>query len=147
VTGPLSEAVAAADDMDDAVHGEKAVDPSIVIACTRRIVACLRDAEPPYGGGQAGGKEPGEIIDESLRSLRERCDEWEDIYDKPGIATVEELQHLKYADALGVPVSWVRSNVEPADVRAWSDFQPIKQAQIDQQMNDADGGDDKVEIG
>lgn len=141
MTGPLSEAVEAADALKDAARRSRTVDASLVRAHAERVVTCLREAKPPYGDTREKGGES--QTSRLLRRLRERCDGWEDIYDKPYIATLDELQILEYAEALGVPPSWVRGHVEPRDIRAWGDFQRIKQQRFDEQS----GSDDKVKIG
>ena len=141
MTGPLSEAVAAAEEIIDAAHGSRHVDPEVVKACAKRVSECLRQAEPPYGRPQGDDDRSDQIAD-ALRSLRERCEDWGKIYDKPHIPTVDRLQLLEYADDLGVPLSWVRAHVEPTDIWAWGDFQHIKRDRAP-----SIGDDEKVEIG
>jgi len=61
--------------------------------------------------------------------------EWEKIYDNDYLQSLDDLQIHRVADHYRVPPSWVRANMGPREIREWSEFQEIKQAELDAQMD------------
>lgn len=134
MTGPLADAVSAADDLTYAAWGATGqMPPDEVERMARRISEALDDVEPPYG--RKANDDDG-YIGRALGDLYDRVDQWEEYYDKPHIQTVDDLQQVEYADALAVPVSWVRTHVEPSDIRMWGDFQAIRNERMEKRRKD-----------
>lgn len=67
----------------------------------------------------------------------ERVEQWDEIYDKRSIHSLDELQILEVADDFKVPPSWIRENMSRWEIMQWADYQRIKNDRQDQAMKDA----------
>lgn len=70
----------------------------------------------------------------------ERIEQWDEIYDKRSIRSLDDLQILEIADDFKVPPSWVRENMSHWEIQQWADYQQIKSAREEERMAEAQRG-------